>query len=107
MPVEITESNFDSFVLKNDKPVLVDFWASWCGTCRMLGPVVDQLAEDYQDSFAVGKINVDEQSALAERFKVMSIPTLYFFKGGEVAEKLVGARPAEEIKGIMDRLLAN
>lgn len=105
MTVEITDKNFQEFVIDNDKPVLVDFWASWCGPCRAVGPIVDQLAEDYKDKVAVGKINVDEQSELAARFRVMSIPTLYVFKGGEVQEMLVGARPYEEIAEVLDKVL--
>lgn len=105
MSVEITNNNFQEFVIDNDKPVLVDFWASWCGPCRALSPIVDQIAEDYKDKVAVGKINVDEQSELAARFRVMSIPTLYVFKGGEVQEMLVGARPYEDIAEVLDKVL--
>ena len=105
MTTEITEKNFSEFVEKNDKPVLVDFWASWCGPCRMVSPVVEQLSEAFEGQVDVGKINVDEQPGLAEKFRVMSIPTLYVFKGGEVVNKLVGARPYEELEAALKQVL--
>jgi thioredoxin 1 len=83
--------------------VLVDFWAVWCGPCRQVGPVVDRLAKDYDGKLTVGKVNVDEQTELAERYRVMSIPTLYVFKAGEVVDKLVGARPYNDLKVILDK----
>lgn len=91
--VEITESNFDSVVLKSDKPVLVDFWAVWCGPCRQVAPVVETLAGKWAGKVIVGKLNVDDHGAIAERFGIMSIPTLMLFKGGEVVERIVGAMP--------------
>ncbi|MCC6129984.1 MAG: thioredoxin [Acidobacteria bacterium] len=91
--VEITESNFDSVVLKSDKPVLVDFWAVWCGPCRQVAPVVEALAGKWAGKVVVGKLNVDDHGAIAERFGIMSIPTLMLFKGGEVVERIVGAMP--------------
>ena len=92
----ITKENFESEVLKSDKPVLVDFWASWCGPCRMVSPVVDEIAEERTD-IKVGKINVDEQQELAIRYGVMSIPTLLVIKNGEIAAKQIGAVPKEMI----------
>ena len=103
MPLEITTNTFEDLVLKADKPVLVDFWAVWCGPCRQVGPVVDRLAKDYDGKLTVGKVNVDEQTELAERYRVMSIPTLYIFKAGEVVDKLVGARPYNDLKVILDK----
>lgn len=97
----ITNENFDDVVLKSGKPVLVDFWAEWCGPCRMVSPIVDEIAEERSD-IVVGKVNVDEQGELAMRFGVMSIPTLLVFKGGEIVNKAVGARPKAELLQLLD-----
>ena len=101
MITNITTANFEAEVLNSDKPVLVDFWASWCGPCRMLSPVVDEVAEE-QPGLKVGKINVDEEPELAMRFGVMSIPTLIFFKGGEAVRKSVGVVPKESILALCE-----
>lgn len=97
----ITKENFDQVVLQSAKPVLVDFWAEWCGPCRMVSPLVDEIAQE-RDDVVVGKINVDEQGELAMRFGVMSIPTLLVFKGGEIVNKAVGARPKAELLKLLD-----
>lgn len=94
--ITITKENFEKEVLQSDKPVLVDFWAAWCGPCQMLMPTIEEIAKT-QDSIKVCKINVDEQPELARQYKVMTIPTLLAVKNGEVIQKLVGVSPKEEI----------
>ncbi|HWQ50326.1 MAG TPA: thioredoxin [Terriglobales bacterium] len=98
--ITITKDNFNDEVLASDKPVLLDFWASWCGPCRMLSPIVDEIAEE-RDDIKVGKVNVDEQRDLAMQFKVMSIPTLAVVKGGKVVSTSVGVRPKDEVLGLL------
>lgn len=98
--VTITKENFETEVLKSDKPVLVDFWAAWCGPCRMLSPIVDQIAEE-NSAIKVGKVNVDEEPELAQQFAVMSIPTLISFRDGKVFNKSVGVISKEEILNLI------
>ena len=100
--VNITETNFQQEVLNSQKPVLVDFWAAWCGPCRMLSPVVDQIAEERTD-IKVAKINVDEQPELAGQYRVMSIPTLLVMKGGKVVNQMVGARPKAQVLAMLEK----
>lgn len=93
MSKAITTSEFDQVIANSEKPVLVDFWASWCGPCRALGPIVDEVADEMAERLDVYKCNVDEEGELAQRFGIMSIPTLLLFKGGEIAHQMVGSMP--------------
>jgi thioredoxin 1 len=100
---EVNDSNFDQDVLKSDQPVLVDFWAAWCGPCRAIAPIVDELAQHFQGKIKVGKMDVDRNSATPMRYKVTGIPTLLVFKGGQVVEQLVGYRPKEAIQQALEK----
>ena len=97
----LTKENFDAEALKSDIPVLVDFWAEWCGPCRMFSPIVDEFAEENEGRVKVGKVNVDEQSDLAGRYGVMSIPTAILFKNGEIADTLVGVQPKTALEELI------
>ncbi len=96
--VTLTKENFENEVLKSDKPVLVDFWASWCGPCMMLAPIVEEIAKENKDTIKVGKVNIDEQSALAREYNIMSIPAVMVFKDGKITNSSVGFRPKSEIE---------
>ncbi|HEY4842061.1 MAG TPA: thioredoxin [Terriglobales bacterium] len=104
--VEVTDANFDSDVLKSDKPVLVDFWAAWCGPCRAIAPIVEELAHEYEGKITVGKMDVDRNNATPMRYKVTGIPTLLIFKNGQVVEQLVGYRSKDDLQKALDRHVA-
>ncbi len=91
--IEITDANFDAEVRQSTEPVLVDFWAPWCGPCKMLGPILDELADEFQGKAKIGKVNIDEHQQVAGQYGVSSIPTILIFKGGEVVEQHVGLKP--------------
>jgi thioredoxin 1 len=102
MALEFKDATFEEDVLKSETPVLVDFWAPWCGPCRMLAPTVDAISDEYEGKVKVGKVNTDENPQIATKHQINSIPTLMIFKGGEVVERLVGAIPKEKITEKLD-----
>jgi len=104
MAMEFTDQNFETEVLKSEKPVLVDFWAAWCGPCQIMGPIVEELAEEVKDKFKIGKLNVDENRETAGKYGVMSIPTLIIFKGGKDVKQLVGVQSKETLKSELEKI---
>lgn len=104
--IQLTDDTFDKDVVQAPEPVLVDFWAPWCGPCRMLAPVIEELAKEYTGKVKVAKINTDDHPNAASRYKISAIPTLLFFKGGKVVEQLVGVHSKAEIKKTLDTLVA-
>lgn len=105
MALQITDQNFDEVVLKSDKPVLVDFWAEWCGPCRMVGPVVEELSNEYSGRAVVGKVDVDSNAEISTRFGIRNIPTLLIFKNGQVVDKQVGVVPKNALAAKLDAQL--
>ncbi|MCX5867135.1 MAG: thioredoxin [Proteobacteria bacterium] len=106
MPKEINQANFDPEVLKSSEPVLLDFWAPWCGPCRRMAPILDEIEKDFPGKLKVGKLNVDENPELAQQFQVMSIPTLMVFKGGQVVEKIIGLTPRADIVKVLQKYIS-
>lgn len=105
MAVELTDANFDEQVLKSDKPVMVDFWAEWCGPCRMVGPIVEEMAGEYEGKAVIGKVNVDHNPSVSAQFGIRNIPTVLFFKNGEIVDKQVGAAPKSAYADKLDSQL--
>jgi thioredoxin 1 len=102
----LTQENFATEVLQSSTPVLVDFWAEWCGPCKMIAPILDELAEEYDGRIRIGKVNIDEQQQLAAQYGVRAIPTLLLFHNGEVADQIVGLRSKRDLKASFDRVAA-
>jgi thioredoxin 1 len=104
MEIVFTDQNFEGEVLKSDKPTLVDFWAPWCGPCQMMGPIVEELAKEMAGKAKIGKLNVDENSQVAQTFGIMSIPTIMIFKGGKMIKQLVGVQSKEALKEELEKV---
>ena len=105
--IELTDDNFENEVLKSDKPVLVDFWASWCSPCKMVAPVVEEIALDYAEKIKVGKLNVDDHNRTASQYGIMSIPSILFFKEGKVVDQVIGAVPKSQLKETVEKILTS
>lgn len=102
---ELTDDNFEGEVINSDKPVLVDFWAEWCGPCRMVAPIVEEIAVEYEGKLKVGKVDVDKSNRVAMQYGIRSIPSLFFFKDGKIVDRIIGAVPKKNFKEAIDRIL--
>ena len=105
MALEITDSNFEETVLKSDKPVMVDFWAAWCGPCRMVGPIIDEISNEYENKAIVGKVDIDANQEFASKYGVRNIPTVLVFNNGELVDRHVGVAPKDTYTSALDTLL--
>ncbi len=105
MAIEITDANFEELVTNSDKPVMIDFWAVWCGPCRMIAPIVEEMTGEYEGRAVIGKVDVDSNPAVAQKFGIRNIPTVLFVKGGEVVDKQVGAVPKQALVAKLDAIL--
>ena len=105
--IELTDANFEAEVIKSDLPVLVDFWAPWCGPCRMVAPIVEEIAKEYDGKLKVGKLNTDDNRQVASQFGIMSIPTLMIFKGGERKEAIIGVQPKQVLTEKIDMVIGS
>ncbi len=105
MTKEVTDKNFEREVLKSEKPVIVDFWADWCGPCKILGPIINKLAKEYEDKLEVAKLDVDQNKKTAAKYGIQGIPTLLFFKNEKLKKKVTGARPYSQLKKEIDKFL--
>lgn len=101
----VTQDNFENEVLKSDTPVLVDFWAAWCGPCRMVSPVIDQIADEYDGKIKIAKVNVDENPELAGKYEILSIPSVFLFKDGQKVDAVIGARPKEVFESMIKKIV--
>ena len=104
-PIEVTQDNFENEVLQSDIPVLIDFWAPWCGPCHMIAPIVENIAEKYDEQIKVGKVNLDEHPMLASEYGIRSIPAIFMFKDGQVAERAIGVQTEEQLTAHVDQVL--
>ncbi len=105
MALEFTDANFDELAMNSDKPVMVDFWAEWCGPCRMVGPIVEEMSNEYDGKAVIGKVNVDENPSISAKFGIRNIPTIIFIKNGEMVDKSVGAVPKNVLAEKIDNLM--